>query len=110
MDQRGRESEKRYRASSDKLVYKTISLTLDEDLVKMLKAKVDETDDKNTSRFIEETVMGAKVSKMPVRRKFKSFPIKKTFTFTEKFVNEIKRSGNMSLFVEEVLTEKFNLK
>lgn len=110
MDQRGRDAEKRYRASANDIIYKTISLTLNEKLVKKLEQEVEITDDKNMSRFIEESVSGSKVVEMPVRRESKSFPIKKTFTFSDTFVKEIKKSGNMSLFIENVLTKKFNLK
>lgn len=110
MDQRGRDAEKRYRSSFNDIIYKTISLTLNEKLVEKIKKEVEKTEDKNMSRFIEETVHGSKIIEMPVRRESKSFPVKKTFTFSDTFVKEIKKSGNMSLFIENVLTKKFNLK
>lgn len=111
MDQRGREAEKRYRSSVSDINYKTISLTLDKTLIKRIEKEVGKTEDKNMSKFIEELVFNSKTIKdVPARRKSKTFPIKKTFTFTEEFVKTIKESGNMSLFVEKVLKRKFDLK
>lgn len=110
MDQREREASQRYRATGKDIVYKTISLTLDEDLMKALKTEVSKTEDRNYSQFIENAVKGAKKIEVPKRRKFGTFPVKKTFTFTEDFVKKIKTSGNMSLYIEEVLSKKFQLK
>lgn len=108
MDKRGRDADKRYR--SNKNSYKTITLTLGKEIINFLSDEVEKTSDKNMSRFIEDNLDSCSLEKMPKRRKFKTFPFKKTFTFTEKFVKIIKESGNMSLFVEKKLTEKFNLK
>lgn len=115
MDQRGREAEKRYRSSVNDVNYKTISLTLDKNLVKRIEKEVGKTEDKNMSKFIEEIVFvtcynSETTITVPIRRKSKTFPIKKTFTFTENFVKTIKESGNMSLFIEKVLKRKFDLK
>lgn len=107
MDQRGRKAEKRYRTSVLDKKYKTISLTLDKKLVKKIEVEVNKTEDKNMSKFIEESLSVSKIKKMPLRRKTNSFPVKKTFTFSEEFVKKIKKSGNMSLFVEEVLQKTF---
>lgn len=104
MDTRQRESEKRYRTRDGE--YKTISLTMDKDIVKKLEEAVSETDDKNMSQYIEENVINEPVFPMPKRREFSNRIQKKTFTFTEEFVSLIKASGNMSLFVESVLSKK----
>lgn len=109
MDRRGREAKKRYRSNEDER-YKTTSLTLEKKVIDFIEKKVNKTEDKNMSRFIEENVSGHKIIEMPKRRKFKSFPIKKTFTFTEKFVEKIKKSGNISLFIEKILKKKFKIK
>ena len=109
MDKRGREAVKRHR-SDEGVKYVTASLMLDRKIFKFLKKEVNKTEDKNMSKFLEDIVAPLKIRKMPKRRKFGNFPVKKTFTFTEKFKKKIKKSGNMSLFVEEMLIEIFNLK
>lgn len=108
MDKRGREAEKRYRPTNEE--YKTISLTLDSKLINFIETEILETEDNNMSKFIEDNLENCSFHEMPKRRKSGTFPIKKTFTFTKKFVEMIKKSGNMSLFVEERLIEKFDLK
>ena len=96
---------KQYRASGDNK-YLTVSLKIDKDIIKKLEKAVSKEPDNNLSRYIEETVKGSPVKEMPVRRLYKTFPIKKTFTFTEDFVKEIKPSGNMSLHIESILSAK----
>ncbi len=109
MDQREREAEKRYRTKKD-TKYKTKSLTLEKKVVHFLDNEVKKTEDKNMSKFIEENVkITKKIPVMPKRRKFGTFPIKKTFTFTEDFVKAIEVSGNATLFIEESLIKKFNI-
>lgn len=108
MDKRGREANHRKRSRDIK--YKRISLTLDKNLIDFLYKEINNFEDKNMSQFIEENLKDYSLIKTPKRRKFGTFPIKKTFTFSVGFVKEIKKSGNMSLFVEEKLIEKFNLK
>jgi hypothetical protein len=107
MDKRGRKAEKRYRSRTES-DYVTISLTIEKNLLDIIDEKVNSTDEKNMSKYIEETVSGCPIEKMPKRRSFKTFPIKKTFTFTKDFVKKIKKSGNMSLYIESILLNKFN--
>jgi len=100
---------KKYRSSGKGIIYKTISLTLNENVMRFIIKETQKTEHKNMSRFIEEIIFGSVIEGMPKRRAFKSFPVKKTFTFTEEFVTIIRRSGNMSLFIESVLNKKFNI-
>lgn len=109
MDKRGREAEKRHRSNGNSK-YDTVSLTLDPKIINFLEKEVEKTEDRNMSKLIEDIVSPLSIRKMPKRRKFKSFPVKKTFTFTEKFKKKIKKSGNMSLFVEDMIMKNFNLK
>lgn len=102
-------TEKQYRASND-ANYVTTSLTLDKEIIDFLELEIAKTDEKNMSKFIEDNVFDANMCDVPKRRVFKTFPRKKTFTFTEDFFNKIKLSGNMSLFIEIILIEKFDLK
>jgi hypothetical protein len=109
VDKRKREATKRHRSDRSSK-YVTVSLTLNPKILKTLEKKVNRTEDKNASKFIEEIVSPFRVYKMPKRRKFKSFPTKRTYTFTENFKAKIMKSGNMSLFVEDILMKHFNLK
>ena len=103
-----RPSQKRYR-STENITYLTISLTLDKKIISFLDKEVQKTKSNNASKFIEENIFEFPFSKMPTRRKFQTFPIKKTFTFTEKFVKRIKKTGNMSLAIEQALLVTFNI-
>jgi len=95
---------KKYR-SSDKN-YKTISLTIDEKVFIKLEKAVQKTKEKNMSMLIEKLVFNADMKIMPKRRKKIIYPVKKTFTFSEEFVSKIKKSNNMSLFIEKILNKK----
>ena len=95
---------KKYR-SSDKN-YKTISLTIDEKVFIKLEKAVQKTKEKNMSMLIERLVFNADMKIMPKRRKKIIYPVKKTFTFSEEFVSKIKKSNNMSLFIEKILNKK----
>lgn len=95
---------KKYRSSNKK--YQTISLTMTEKTFHLLEKKVNKTKDKNMSKFIEETVFMAEIIDVPKRRKKIIYPLKKTFTFSEEFVKKIKKSNNMSLYIEKILNKK----
>jgi len=90
---------------------KTISFTFDKRLVESLEKIIAEEHDKNMSRYIEDTVSSLLPFKgeVPDNRPYKSYPRKKTFTFTEDFVSRIKTYGNMSLVVETILVKKLRL-
>ena len=112
MDCRNREAGKRNRGKGD---YITVSLKLRPDVLQALENAVSETIDKNMSRYIEETV-SKKIRRRPVklkdvlRQKYKTYPIKKTFTFSPAFVIELKnQNASMSFFVGEVLSRSFGL-
>ncbi len=116
MDTRGRDANKRYRNQSfnSKIKYATISLTLDARLINFINEKIKE-EDNNMSKFIEDHVSKTmdkikdKKDFSINRRKYKTFPQKKTFTFTIGFAKKIKESGNMSVFVETILSKEFKL-
>jgi len=101
---------KRHRRSNIKNS-QTVSFTLDKRLVEHLESVTDSEPDKNMSRFIEDTVFPLLPfrGEIPGNRPYKSYPQKKTFTFTEDFVSLIKAHGNMSLLVETILVKKMRL-
>lgn len=106
IDKYGRETNHQKRSRSIK--FQNISLTLEKKLILLIEEKLKDYENKNMSLFIEENVKNCRIKKMPKRRKFKTFPVKKNFTFSIDFVKKIKQSGNMSLFIEEKLIEIFN--
>ena len=114
MDTRNRNANRRNRNQSDstKIKYETISLTLNTQLIDFLNEKI-KNEDNNMSRFIEihvsKTLDKLKNKITIERRKYKTFPKKKTFTFSTGFVKQIKESGNMSVFVDTILTKEFKL-
>ncbi len=116
MDTRGRDANKRYRnqSSDSKIKYTTVSLTLDARLIKFIDEQI-QKEDNNMSKFIEDHVTRSmdkfkdKKDFIITRRKYKTFPQKKTFTFTVIFSKKIKEYGNMSVFVETVLSKEFKL-
>jgi len=92
----------------------TRSLTLHHDLLAELERRTLMRDDRNMSALIEEEVTesikkGYKIEAVPIRRKRGTFPAKKTFTFTHKFWNQIIKSGNASLYIEKLLSEKYSI-
>jgi|WetSurMetagenome_2_1015567.scaffolds.fasta_scaffold06496_13 hypothetical protein len=106
------EEKKKYRDSNTQIKYTTISLTLDQRLISEIAIRVQSIPGHNTSAFIENRVTAIlKNSKNKIKKKrtYKSYPIKKTFTFTQSFVERIKLSGNMSQLVESILAKDFNL-
>jgi len=113
MDSRGREAIKRYRNSTDKDGYDTVSLTLSYYLISFLEEKIKEESDRNMSRFVEEHVskfMPKFKEPIPKRRPYGTKPDKKTFTFTKAFVSSVKkRGGGMSFFIETILAKEFSL-
>ena len=109
MDKRDREANKRYREAK-KENYMTISLTIEKDVMRKIEKAVSKTSEKNWSQYIEVAMTDARVEEMPKRRKFGTYPDKKTFTFSEDFVKKIKKSGNMSLFIEDFFAKKFKIK
>ena len=112
MDKRNRPAFKRHRNNTGE-EFQTISLKLDEKVLENLTAKVAETEDKNMSRFIEETMLSAMEAfkiDIPKRREYGSYPVKKTFTFSKNFITEVKkRNTNVSFFVDSMLAKAFNL-
>lgn len=101
---------KKYRNNTGK-EFITISLLLDNKTLKKINNIVGNEPDKNMSRFIEENTIKKKNKfKKIERRKNNSNLKKKTFTFSKDFVSFIKKSGNMSVFVEKSLIENLNLK
>lgn len=100
---------KRYRESQPD-GYKTASLLIDKDIFKKLEKAVMETDTNNMSEFIENIVSKHKIKvDYPVRRKKVTTPlIKKNFTFTQSFFDAIKKSGNMTLCVEDILRKELH--
>jgi len=100
---------KKYR--KEETIYRTISLTLDLRLISELALRIQKESDQNMSRFIENKVTRLLKSSIKIqkRRSYKSYPIKKTFTFTDEFVKKIKASGNMSMCVESILVKEFSL-
>ena len=81
MDQRGREANKRHRSKNSDINYKTVSLTMAEPVIKELEKAVNNTDDKNSSKYIEENVTSENITKNEEKRKYEGNKIKKTFTF-----------------------------
>lgn len=111
MDKRGRDAEKRYRNKANDITYRTVSLILAQPVYEELEKAVGNEFDKNMSRYIEENIDIDKIIVIDKNRVYKQTPtIKKTFTFSEKFVQNLKKSGNMSLTVENILKEKFDIK
>ena len=96
---------KKYRERSGEK-YETISLTIEQETMDGIEKMAMQTEDKNISSYIEKNVINSPIEEMPKRRKFKTYPVKKTFTFTKGFVDHIRKSGNMSMFVEHVLESK----
>ena len=108
MKEKTNNSSKKYRPRTKdgaSVGYKTISLTLHEKVIDFLET----VNSDNNSEFIEKNVSKMDIEEMPKRRELKTFPIKKTFTFTKNFVKKIKKSGNMSLFIEKKLIEIFKI-
>lgn len=103
MDKRNRPAKKRYRAAEKKNRI-TISLTLDKTVLEYITWNAGQTHENNLSAFIEDYCQKFDVSLMPKRREFKTFPIKKTFTFSKEFVKKIKKSKNMSLWIDSCFT------
>ena len=89
----------------------TTSFTFDKRLVESLEKIIAEEHDRNWSRYIEDTVSALLPfkGKVPDNRPYKSYPRKKTLTFTEDFVSKIKAYGNKSLVVETILAKKLRL-
>lgn len=100
---------KHYRHSDKSIEYVTTSLTLDTNLVEFIEKEMALREEKNMSKFIEENVNTGDKFDIEKKRKQKTFPVKKTFTFTKDFVEKIKPSGNMSLFIESSLIKTFEL-
>jgi len=113
MDKRCRPAKKRYRNSDNGVVFITTSLILTKALVNGIEKKLEESPeyDSNMSKFIEDNVNLASIEKIGGRRAYskKGATTKKTCTFTENFVKELKKSGNMSLTVEKILSKVLNL-
>jgi len=60
----------------------------------------------NQSYFIELQMLQNEklwINKTFIRHKRRSFPIKRTFTFTNEFKTKLKKTGNMSSAVDTVL-------
>ena len=103
--------QKHYRADSS-LGHETISLTLAGSVISALEKIVEKEPDRNMSRYIEEIVSRNLPynEKIPSRHKYGEYPQKKTLTFSVDFVSSIRRYGNLSMFIETVLTDKLRLK
>ena len=96
-------SNKNYRPSDPKIEYITVSLRLHNDVMTNLEKAVGRTDHHNMSIVIETIVSDKKVIETSKQRKHEGNTVKKTFTFTKPFYEKIKKSGNMSLFIENIL-------
>jgi len=59
------------------------------------------------SQYIEDIVSSRLPypGEIPKSRPYKSYPEKKTFTFSPEFVSSIKKYKNMSLLVEAILSD-----
>jgi len=94
---------------------KTISLKLSKSLVDILDLKVTAHRNQNMSILIEEAASRAMLKYIPVittgKRKYNNdIYVKKTFTFSEEFVRQIKKTRNMSMCVELLLKYTFSQK
>lgn len=91
----------------------TITLKLSETTMDELALKTANSKTNNMSEIIEDTVtkMVAKKIKFEYTRKpHKSFPVKKTFTFTPEFSKMLhNNTSNMSAYVDTILKKAFQL-
>ena len=90
---------------------KTVSFTLDNRLIESLEEKAKKETGSNVSKYIEENISPLLPfsGDIPRNRPYKTYPKKKTFTFTEDFVINLKAHGNMSLLVETIFVKKLRL-
>lgn len=114
MDQRNREANKRYRTSGGvPCVFESKTIKLDKEVFQETKNRVEQEEDKNMSRFIEDTVddvLRNEKLDVPNRRPYRNYPIKKTFTFSHGFVDKvIKVNPNFSSVIETALAKHFDL-
>lgn len=111
MDKRNRESKMRKRRSEDGMV--TISIKMSAETLQHLEKITSESVNKNMSEIIE-TILSKAISKKTKfndeRKAHRTFPVKKTFTFTKNFSELLHaRTTNMSSYVDSVLKKSFSL-
>ena len=97
---------KKYRNSD--CTYITTSILIEEKILEKIEKKIQDTNHYNLSCFIEQICRDNVPHKVfPARRKKPNQKlIKKTLTFSEPFFNKIKNTGNMTLCVEEIISNK----
>jgi len=112
MDKRNRPALKRYRNGNNKTKFIPVSLKLSRTLIKEIEKRVKKEPDKNMSKFIEDTILsftGNIEIKNGGRCKYRTYPIIKTFSFSEQFLKELKQQQNMSFYVEAALQKAFSV-
>jgi len=97
---------KKYRQSQD-VKYRKVSLKFSKQTLSLLEKATSKTEEKNLSATLEQIVSENPVKEKVLRRKRNSDLLKKNFTFTENFYQTLKKSGNMSLYVEQSLSAFF---
>lgn len=111
MDKRNRPAFKRYRNNYN-TKFSSISLKLSKTLISEIEKRVQKEPDKNISKFVEETILSFPENiktNSKDRCKYKTYPVVKTFSFSEKFLKKLKKQQNMSFFVEAILKKAFNI-
>ena len=93
-----------YRPKSGQLV--TVSMTLSNAFVESIAAIIKNDPEQNMSNYIEENISPhlPYTPRLPSRRKYGSYPIKKTFTFTKEFVDKLREYRNISILIESILS------
>lgn len=102
-----RPANKRYRVRAN---YIDTAVKIDKDVMAEVEIRMKDFTENNLSEYIENATTPFLPPAGTRKRKWKTYPVRKTLTFTEGYVKELKKTENVSLAVEELLIKALKLK